>query len=151
MIKEDLESFFELNNINHVQSVAYKTGLVTSNTTFGRCCVREINSDFNYDIFSDYVLYGKIPEITDSLTNQVAISDFLSKRINLEIGDKFKTSFFNANSNILSERNFEVVGIYESGSQTLTISIFGDIKDIQKMNKWHSSLVGNFEIFINDF
>ena len=96
LINEDLEKVFELNNIDHVQSVAYKTGLVTSNTTFEGVVFKGINSDFNYDIFSDYVLYGKIPEITDSLTNQVAISNFLSKRINLEIGDKFKTSFFNA-------------------------------------------------------
>ena len=152
LIKEDLEKVFELNNINHVQSVAYKTGLVTSNTTFEGVVFKGINSDFNYDIFSDYVLHGKIPEITDSLTNQVAISNFLSKRINLEIGDKFKTSFFNANSNIPNERNFEVVGIYESGLTDFdNLYFFGDIKHIQKMNKWHSSQVGNFEIFINDF
>jgi len=152
LITEDLEKVFELNDINHVQSVAYKTGLVTSNTTFEGVIFKGINSDFNYDIFSDYVLAGEIPVITDSLTNQVAISSFLSQRIDLGIGDKFKTSFFNSKSNIPNERNFEVVGIYKSGlSDFDNLYFFGDIKHIQKMNKWNSNEVGNFEIFINDF
>ena len=141
-----------IKNVNHIQSVAYKTGLITTDLTFEGAVLKGINKDFNYKIFSDYMKSGKIPLITDSLTNKVAISKYLSNRLNLDIGNKFKTSFFNSNSKIPNERNFEVVGIFESGiSDFDKLYFFGDIKHIQKMNNWNQSEYGNLELFINDF
>ena len=149
--KNDL-GIFDLNKINHIQSVAYKTGLITTDLTFEGVILKGINKDFNYKIFSNYVTSGRIPQISDSITNKVAISKYLSNRLDLEIGNKFKTSFFNYNSKIPNERNFEVVGIYESGiSDFDKLYFFGDIKHIQKMNRWDESEVGNLELFINDF
>ena len=68
----DLE-VLAIENVNHIQSVAYKTGLITTDLTFEGAILKGINSDFNYKIFSDYMKSGKIPLITDSLTNKVAI------------------------------------------------------------------------------
>ena len=149
--KNDL-GIFDPNKINHIQSVAYKTGLITTDLTFEGVILKGINKDFNYKIFSNYVKSGRIPQISDSITNKVAISKYLSNRLDLEIGNKFKTSFFNSNSKIPNERNFEVVGIYESGiSDFDKLYFFGDIKHIQKMNRWDESEVGNLELFINNF
>ena len=69
----------------------------------------------------------KFPEITDSLTNQVAISNFLSQRINLDIGDKFKTSFLMPIQIYLMREILKWLAFMSQGSKTLIISIFLEI------------------------
>ena len=75
--ESDLE-VLAIENVNHIQSVAYKTGLITTDLTFEGAILKGINSDFNYKTFSDYMKSGKIPLITDSLT---LILKFLMKEI----------------------------------------------------------------------
>ena len=49
-------------------------------------------------------------------------------------------------------RNFKIVGIYNSGFPEFDSSfIIGDIRHLQKINKWSASQVGSFEVFIDDF
>ena len=51
-----------------------------------------------------------------------------------------------------NSRRFKIVGIYNSGLQEFDASyIIGDIRHIQKMNKWNPYQVGSFEVFIDDF
>ena len=49
-------------------------------------------------------------------------------------------------------RSFKIVGIYNSGFQEFDATyIIGDIRHIQRMNKWLPTQVGSFEVFIDDF
>jgi lipoprotein-releasing system permease protein len=49
-------------------------------------------------------------------------------------------------------RRFEIVGIYNSGFQEFDASyIIGDIRHIQRMNKWKEDQIGSFEVFVSDF
>jgi lipoprotein-releasing system permease protein len=45
-----------------------------------------------------------------------------------------------------------VVGIYNSGFQELDETYFiGDLKHVQRLNKWEADQIGNFEVFIDDY
>ncbi len=49
-------------------------------------------------------------------------------------------------------RVFKIVGIYNSGFQEFDASyLIGDIRHIQRINKWKSDEVGSFEVFVTDF
>src|SRR5690606_11046420 len=49
-------------------------------------------------------------------------------------------------------RVFELVGIYSSGFQEFDASyVIGDIRHVQRINKWKNGQVGAFEVFIDDF
>lgn len=49
-------------------------------------------------------------------------------------------------------RGFEVVGIYDSGFKEFDESfVIGDLKHIQRLNKWTADEVGAFEIYLDDF
>ena len=49
-------------------------------------------------------------------------------------------------------RNFKIVGIYNSGFQEFDASyVIGDIRHVQRINKWKEDEIGAFEVFINDF
>tara|TARA_X000000368_G_scaffold419053_1_gene421850 strand:- start:3508 stop:4737 length:1230 start_codon:yes stop_codon:yes gene_type:complete len=152
LINQEFYTNNKIDEINHIQSVAYKSGVITTKSTFEGVVFKGINEDFNWEIFSEYIIEGKIPKINNKITNEVIISEYLSKRLNLKLDDKFKTSFLKLDSSIPNIRNFKIVGIFNSGLIEFDeIYFLGDIKHIQKINKWNSNQIGNFEIFIKNF
>ena len=49
-------------------------------------------------------------------------------------------------------RRFKIVGIYNSGFQEFdAVYVLGDIRHLQRINKWNSDQVGAFEVFVSDF
>lgn len=81
------------NKILHIQTVAYKSGVITTESTFEGVVFKGIRKDFNSNNFSKYLVEGKFPNLNDKLTNDVMISEHLSKRLSINLGDKFKTTF----------------------------------------------------------
>jgi lipoprotein-releasing system permease protein len=56
------------------------------------------------------------------------------------------------NNQLPNLRVFKVVGIYNSGIQEFDASyIIGDIRHVQRINKWQPDQVGAFEVFVDDF
>ena len=142
----------ENNKIYHIQKVAYKSGLIINNDSFEGVVLKGISTDFNWEHFSKYITKGRILNISDSISNEVIISENLSKKLDINLHEKFKATFFKQNSlSTPNQRIFKVAGIYESGLIEFDkIYFFGDIKHIQKMNRWKNNQVGNIELFLQD-
>lgn len=140
------------NKIYHIQKVAYKSGLIINNDSFEGVVLKGISTDFNWEHFSKYITKGRILNISDSISNEVIISEILSKKLDINLHEKFKATFFKQNSlSTPNQRIFKVAGIYESGLIEFDeIYFFGDIKHIQKMNRWKNNQVGNIELFLQD-
>ena len=149
----DYKKLHNNSEIIHVQNVAYKSGLIVNKNSFEGVVFKGISSDFNWSSFSKYIRKGKILTINETVSNQVIISEYLSKKLSLDLNDKFKATFFKPNSSsIPNERIFEVCGIFSSGLIEFDETYFiGDIKHIQKMNKWNSNQFGNVEIFLKNY
>lgn len=93
-----------------------------------------------------------MPNLNASLNEEVLISQYIANRLNLKVDDKFKTYFLKESGSRYNLRNFKIVGIYNSGFQEFDATyILGDIRHIQKINKWTENQVGAFEVFIDDF
>ena len=140
------------NKIYHIQKVAYKSGLIINNDSFEGVVLKGISTDFNWEHFSKYITKGSILNISDSISNEVIISENLSKKLDINLHEKFKATFFKQNSlSTPNQRIFKVAGIYKSGLIEFDeIYFFGDIKHIQKMNRWKNNQVGNIELFLQD-
>ena len=149
----DYKKLHNNSEIIHIQNVAYKSGLIVNKNSFEGVVFKGISSDFNWSSFSKYIRKGKIMTINETVSNQVIISEYLSKKLSLDLNDKFKATFFKPNStSIPNERIFEVSGIFSSGLIEFDETYFiGDIKHIQKMNKWNSNQFGNVEIFLKNY
>ena len=105
--------------------------------------LKGINKDFNSSEFSNYLTEGRLPSKSEKINNEVIISDYLSKRLSINLNDKFRTTFFKIGFSIPNERNFKVVGIFKSGLIEFDQTYFlGDIRHIQKMNNWNSNQIG---------
>ena len=101
----------------------------------------------------EYLLAGRIPDYTSAeISNQVLISEYLAKRLEINIGDQCNTLFLREDNTIPNQRNFIVSGIYSSGFQQFDATyVFVDIRQLRQINRWTEDQTGIFEVFINKF
>jgi lipoprotein-releasing system permease protein len=136
--------------VTHIQAVVNKAGIIRTESAFEGVIFKGVGKDYKWDNIKEYLVQGRIPNTIASLNEEVVISQFIANRLNLKVGDSFNTFFMKDNGYNL--RNFNIVGIFNSGFQEFDATyILGDIRHMQKINKWKSSQVGSFEVFVDDF
>jgi lipoprotein-releasing system permease protein len=153
-IKQDFyPTFTAVPEVTHIQAIATKTGIIRTTATFEGTILKGVGKEYDWKSIEGYLLEGKIPDVTSSLNNEIIVSKFLANRLHLKLGDTFITFFLkNEINKYPNKRNFLIVGIFDSGFQEFDSNyIIGDIRHIQRMNKWEKDEVGAFEIFVNDF
>jgi len=144
-------NFNAVPQVNHIQGVATKAGIIRTETDFEGIIVKGVGTDYHWEVFENYIQEGRLPNFNEALNNEVIISRYLANRLGFEIGDKVNT-YFLKNETKFNIRSFKVVGIYESGYEEFDKAyFFTDIRHIQKLNKWKNGEVGSFELFIDDF
>lgn len=139
--------------ITHIQAVATKFGIIRTETDFEGMVFKGVGQDYSWTYFEEFLIDGRLPSFSDKTNNDVLISQYLSNRLNFKVGDSFEMFFMKEDVNKLPFiRKFNVVGIYNSGFQELDKTYFlGDIKHVQRLNKWRPDQIGNFEVFIDDY
>ena len=145
--------FKNVDGINHIQAVATKSGIIRTETAFEGIIFKGVGKEYRWNNLQEYLVSGKLPNLNSQLNDEVLISEFLAKRLNLKVGDKFNTFFMKEDSNQKPNlRVFKITGIFNSGFQEFDSTyIIGDIRHIQRINKWESDQVGAFEVFVDDF
>ena len=145
--------FTSVEGISHVQAVATKGGIIRTENTFEGFIAKGVGSDYNWEVFKEYLVKGELPDYSGDLNTEVLLSELMANRLQLKIGDSF-SAFFPKEEDPLkpNQRNFKLVGIYDSGFEEIDgMLVFIDIRHIQRMNKWEDTQVGNFEVFLNSF
>ncbi len=145
--------FKNVDGINHIQAVATKSGIIRTETAFEGIIFKGVGKEYRWNNLQEYLVSGKLPNLNSQLNEEVLVSEFLAKRLNLKVGDKFNTFFMKEDSNQKPNlRVFKITGIFNSGFQEFDSTyIIGDIRHIQRINKWESDQVGAFEVFVDDF
>jgi len=144
--------FKNVAGINYVQAVASKAGIIRTEKAFEGIIYKGVGKDYNFANLEEYLVEGKIPNLKSELNTEVLISEYLAKRLQLKVGDKFLTFFMKENGKLPNKRNFKITGIYNSGFQEFDATyVIGDIRHVQRINKWQPTEVGAFEVFIDDF
>ena len=145
--------FTSVPEVTHIQAIASKAGIIRTETAFEGIILKGVGADYKWNHLKEYTVSGRLPDFSKSINQEVMISQFLANRLNLKVGDAFNTFFIKESQNKLPNiRRFEITGIFNSGFQAFDATyIIGDIRHIQRMNKWNSDQVGAFEVFVNDF
>jgi len=162
--QEFYPSFKDVDGIKHIQPYATKTGIIRTEKDFESAVFKGVDKDYDWSFFNDYLIEGETLKINDKQLNNVLISKVISERLDLHLGDKFNMWFIkNINSEIKSistrgikantkGRALTVKGIYNSGVLEFDkLFVIGDIKLVQRLNKWTENQVQGFEVFIDDF
>ena len=145
--------FKEVPNVKKVQVYATKAGIIRTPDEFEGIVLKGVDQDYDWSFFDSYIISGKKPLITDQLSGEVLISAKTAGRLNLSVGDSFHMFFVKDDPNKApNSRKFTVSGIFDSGFEEFDETfIIGDIKHIQRINKWEDNQVGGFELYIHDF
>ncbi|HWS60979.1 MAG TPA: FtsX-like permease family protein [Flavobacterium sp.] len=145
--------FTSVSGVSHIQAIASKAGIIRTETAFEGVILKGVGIDFQWDSIKEYIVSGKLPNYSKELNQEVLLSQLLANRLNLKVGDSFNTFFIKEDQDKLPNiRRFKIAGIFNSGFQDFDATyIIGDIRHIQRLNKWKPNQVGAFEVFANDF
>lgn len=144
--------FTSVDGIAHIQAVASKAGIIRTETAFEGVIFKGVGADYDTANLKEYLVAGRLPNFKSNLNEEVLISQYLANRLGLKNNDKFVTYFMKENGEGYNLRNFKIVGVYNSGFQEFDATyVIGDIRHVQRINKWKPDEVGAFEVFVNDF
>lgn len=148
-----LNQLQKLKGIDKIYPYATKAGIIRTEKDFEGIVFKGIDKNYQWFNFSEYIIEGDFPKITHEYSNEVLISKTIADRLGLKINSEFNTFFLKENpESPPSVRVFKVVGIYDSGfSEFDSGIILGDLKQLQRLNKWSAQEVGGYEILLNDF
>ncbi|WP_281238755.1 ABC transporter permease [Flavobacterium praedii] len=145
--------FISVPGVNHIQAIASKAGIIRTETAFEGIIFKGVGDDYQWGNLKEYLVSGRLPIFSKGINQEVVISQFLAYRLDLKVGDYFNTFFIKEDQNQLPNiRRFKIAGIFNSGFQQFDATyIIGDIRHIQRINKWSSNQIGAFEVFVKDF
>jgi lipoprotein-releasing system permease protein len=139
--------------VRHIQVFAIKAGIIKTEREIEGVVLKGIGSDFDWSFFKDRMVAGDTFAVSDTgKTNKVIVSQFVAARLKLKAGDDILMYFINKDQDAPSVRKFSIAGIYNTGLEEFDRTyVIGDIRHIQRLNKWDSTQVGGFEVLIKDF
>ncbi|GAA3570008.1 ABC transporter permease [Snuella lapsa] len=145
--------FKSVQGITHIQAVATKFGVIRTETDFEAPVFKGVGDDYDWSYFNDFLIEGRLPLFKEKWSEEVLISEYLAKRLRFKVGDEFQMVFAKDDPEKLpSYLKCRVVGIYNSGFQDLDKQyLIGNIRHLQRLNKWKSDEIGSFEVFIENY
>lgn len=152
--KQDFYPEFKtVEGINHIQAIATKGAAVRLEETVEYVVIKGVGGDFNWTYFQEFLIEGRLPDYTKKRNEDILVSQYFAERLQLKVGDRVNAYFIQDNLNKAPRSiNYTIVGIYNSGFKEFDeLYAIGDIRHIQRLNKWKPDQIGHFEIFINDY
>ncbi|QSB27808.1 ABC transporter permease [Flavobacterium sp. CLA17] len=146
-------NFKSVPEVSHIQAIASKAGIIRTESSFEGIIFKGVGLDYDWNKIKEYLVEGKLPDYSKGINEEVIISRFLADRLGFKVGDNFNTFFIKEEQGKMpNSRRFKITGIFNSGFQSFDATyIIGDIRHIQRINKWNSDQVGAFEVFVKDF
>ncbi|TCN53979.1 ABC transporter permease [Flavobacterium circumlabens] len=146
-------NFKSVPEVSHIQAIASKAGIIRTESSFEGIIFKGVGLDYDWNKIKEYLVEGKLPDYYKGINEEVIISRFLADRLGLKVGDNFNTFFIKEEQGKMpNSRRFKITGIFNSGFQSFDATyIIGDIRHIQRINKWNPDQVGAFEVFVKDF
>ncbi|WP_346855071.1 FtsX-like permease family protein [uncultured Draconibacterium sp.] len=142
-----------IKGIQHIQVFATKPGMIKTDEYIQGIVFKGVASEYNWDFFEKHLVQGLLPALNDSSrSDQILLSEQVSKLLNLKLNDKAVFYFINEKEVIPRMLQLTVSGIYRTGFEEFDKRfIVGDIKQVQRLNNWRADQVTGFEISVSDF
>ena len=136
--------------IYSLSKFAIKGGIIKFNSIMEGVILKGIDKNYNTNFFDDCLSSGRLPKINDSTrSTEILISKTLANKLNIKVNEALLMYFIQDPPRI---RKFTVTGIYNSGFSDFDSKyIIGDLKQIQKLNRWEADQISGYEIMLNQF
>jgi lipoprotein-releasing system permease protein len=145
--------FKTIDGIKKVQVFANKGGMIRTATDFEGIVFKGVSTDYDWSFFKEYLVEGKLPNFNQSRVRDVLLSKTLVDRLQLKLNDTINVHFLKSTKKKIPSRyKFIIVGVYDTGFGQFDKSLMiGDIKEVQRLNKWSENQIGGFEVLLDNF
>ena len=139
--------------VTHIQSVALKGGLLKANDQFEGIVMKGVSRDYQWDQLESFLVSGSFPKLGNKTSDEILLSQVIAQRLSVGVGDEVSAYFQNyQNQKLPNVRRFKVVGLFLSGFPDFDENfVLGDLRHIQRINKWKNNEIGGYEVFTTDF
>lgn len=140
-------------NIHRFHPIALKAGMLKTNADFEGVLFKGVNTEFDWSSLDSFLIDGAYPNLSKASSKEILISQTLARQLDLEVGEETLAFFQNQSKESLpNRRKFVISGIYFSGFPEIDQSlVYGDMRQVQRLNRWKKDEVGAYEIFVKDF
>lgn len=151
--QEFYPQFKNVSGIRNISVFANKGGILRTTTDFEGIIFKGVSTDYDWSFFREYLIEGNIPDFNKARTKEVLLSQSIINRLHLKLGDTILATFLKtATSKLPSNRKYTIVGIYNSGfAEFDKTMMIGDLREVQKLNKWSENQIGGFEVILDNF
>lgn len=143
--------FNSIPDIEHVQAIANKSGVIRTKENFSGVVFKGVGTDYDTVRFEKFMVKGHFPRINkDSIMDEVLLSQKIADEMKLDVDSSFVMYFIQEDTKPIFRR-FTISGLFKTDIKNFDDQIMlGDIKHVQRLNRWDSATVGGFELFVND-
>jgi lipoprotein-releasing system permease protein len=132
--------------VAHVQRMFTKPGMIKTEDAFQTVVLKGADATYDPTFIRKNLIEGRVPDFSKP-TNDVLISEYLSKLLRLKMGDAFLAYFIRGES--VSARKFKIAGIYNTHlSEFDKYFLLADARHIRKLNNWNENQAAGLEIFV---
>ncbi|WP_313376590.1 ABC transporter permease [Chishuiella sp.] len=144
--------FPQVPEIVHVQAIANKSGVIRTKENFSGVIFKGVGTDYDSVRFQKFMIKGSFPKVNkDSIIDEVLLSKKIADEMKLDVDSSFVMYFIQQEDMKPIYRRFKISGLFKTDIKNFDDQIMlGDIKHVQHINRWDSTTVGNFELFVND-
>ena len=136
--------------IKSISTFAFKGGIIKANKIVQGCVLKGIDQNYNWELFDSWIIKGRKPNIkADKKSKEIIISKNIANKLKLDVDSSFLVYFMQEPPRI---RKFIISGIYQSGFPDFDNKIiYGDIKQIRKLNRWNDNQISGYEVIIDNY
>ncbi len=136
-----------ISGVKHIQRMYTKPGVIKTDNDFQAVVFKGTDQDFDKTFLSESLVKGVMPDYSKP-SNDVVISEYISKLLNLDIGDSFLAYF--VKEEIPYVRKFKIAGIYNTHFSTFDKAfIITDYRHVVRLNEWLPGQACGVEIFFD--
>jgi lipoprotein-releasing system permease protein len=133
--------------VKHVQCLYTKPGMIKTKGDFQAVVFKGADAGFDKTFLSESMVEGHFPDYHKP-SNEVLISEYLSKLLKLKMGDSFIAYFIREEA--ISARKFIISGIFNTHFSGFDkFFLVTDARHIQRLNDWETDQCGGMEVFFS--
>jgi lipoprotein-releasing system permease protein len=147
-----LEMLKNEEGVTHVDRIALKGGLLKSTDQFEGIILKGVGREYQWEKLKGFLMEGRFPVLGEKTSNEILLSQDIAQRLSVGLGDEVTAYFQNSqNQQLPNVRKFKVVGLFLSGFPDFDENfVLGDLRHIQRINKWKKNEIGAYEVFATD-
>ena len=135
--------------IKSIQPYAHKTALLKAGEVLAGIVFKGIDPQLAHNKFSQYLTAGRfITEHQQGYSHEIVLSSQVAAKLQLTIGQEVIACMVQQPPRY---RKLKLVGIYNTYVEAIDDNLaFCDLKLIQRINAWPDTLIGGYEVYLQD-